>query len=273
MTRAPNFRRRRLAAAFAHASPAPAALAAFFVLAGIAQAQQFDYSAVIAGQGRINGPVNAGGIVWQCNPKYCTTRGPWPVPGVKSCNALAKIVGPLTSYGYQGRMLSPNDMAVCNGNQTATTYQAPANTQTQPGQQPPNQSAVAANPLAALLQTMANANNGNGANTNTSNNANNSGGASGSSGSSGSSTPPPGATPPASTPAPSAAVSGPTSIRTAQLTVTGTGMLRAGPAFAPLSIRTMQLQVTGTGALFTGPAFTPMTIHSIPLTVTGTGSL
>src|SRR5690242_3814232 len=108
MTRAPNFRRRRLAAAFAHVSPALAALA-MILLASAAQAQQFDYSAVIAGQGRVNGPVNAGGIVWQCNPKYCTTRGPWPVPGVKSCNALAKIVGPLASYGYQGRMLSPND--------------------------------------------------------------------------------------------------------------------------------------------------------------------
>ena len=164
MTRAPNSRRRRLAAAFLHASPALAALAVLFVLAGAAQAQQFDYSAVIAGQGRVNGPVNAGGIVWQCNPKYCTTRGPWPVPGVKSCNALAKIVGPLASYGYQGRMLSPGDMATCNGNQTATTYQAPANSNHPSGQQPQpaNQSAAAINPLGALFQNLANANGGSG---------------------------------------------------------------------------------------------------------------
>ena len=107
-----------------------------------AEAQQFDYSAVLAGQGKVNGPVNAGGIVWQCNVKYCTTRGPWPVPGVKSCNALATIVGQLASYGYKGHMLSPNDMATCNGKQ-ATTAQGSSAQGT-----PVNP----ANPLAALAQ-------------------------------------------------------------------------------------------------------------------------
>ena len=258
MTRAPNVNLRRhgarvcpgkLAAAFAFAM-------ALFFSAG-AQAQQYDYSAVLAGQGRIMGPVNAGGIVWQCNAKYCTTRGPWPVPGVKSCNALAMIVGQLASYGYKGHILSPNDMATCNGKQTT------ANSQPLPGQQarPANLSPAAINPLGALFQNLANANGGNAKSNNGANNSSASGSSSGSS------------TPPASTPAPSTGASGPVSIRTVELTATGTGFLAARLPFTPLRIRTMGLQVTGTGALAARLPFSPVTIRTMSLSVTGTGSL
>ena len=139
MTWAPSVRLRRQWAALSPGKlAAPFAFAMALLFGAAAQAQQFDYSAVLASQGRINGPVNAGGIVWQCNAKYCTTRGPWPVPGVKSCNALAMIVGPLTSYGYKGRMLSPSDMATCNGKQTTAAKPA----------------IVPVNPLGALLQNL-----------------------------------------------------------------------------------------------------------------------
>lgn len=259
MTRAPGIGNRRVSAV-SHGRLAALVLVALF-LSATAEAQQFDYSAVLAYPGHINGPVNAGGIVWQCNTKYCTTRGPWPVPGIKSCNALAAIVGQLASYGYKGRMLSPNDMATCNGRQANATNQAPANSQTQPGQQSANQSSAAINPLGALFQNLANANGGNSGNGNSNN-----------SGSSGSSTPPPGSTPPASTPAPSASPSGPVTIRTAELTATGTGVLAARLPFSPLRIRTASLRATGTGALAASLPFSPITIRTMSLSVTGTGS-
>ena len=270
MTWAPRVSLRRQWAALSPGKlAAPFAFATVLLFSAGAQAQQFDYSAVLAGQGRINGPVNAGGIVWQCNAKYCTTRGPWPVPGVKSCNALAAIVGQLASYGYKGHMLSANDMANCNGRQATATNQGPANMQTQPGQQPQpaNQSSAAINPLAALLQNMANANGGNSGTANSNNGVNNSNAAGGSSGNS----TPPSSTPSASTPAPSTGVSVPVSIRTADLTATGTGSLTLS-SFAPTTVHTKSLRVTGTGSL-AGAPFTPMTIHTRPLTVRGTGSL
>jgi len=262
MTRAPGVGNRRFTAV-SRGKLAALILVALF-LSGRAEAQQFDYSAVLAGQGRINGPVNAGGIVWQCNAKYCTTRGPWPVPGVKSCNALAAIVGQLASYGYKGRMLPPNDMAICNGRQATATNQAPANSQTQPGQQPQpaNQSAAAINPLGALFQNLANANGGNSGNAISNN-----------SGSSGSPTPPPSSTPPSpSAPASTSAPSGPVTIRTADFAVTGTGAIDAPFVFTPVNIRTVDFHVTGTGALPPATALTPVVIRTSAFTVTGAGS-
>ncbi|HEX3064659.1 MAG TPA: hypothetical protein VHQ39_04225 [Dongiaceae bacterium] len=222
---------------------APGKVAAYFAFAIAllfspgAQAQQFDYSAVIAGQGHVNGPVNAGGIVWQCNAKYCTTRGPWPVPGVKSCNALAMIVGQLASYGHKGRMLSPGDMATCNGKQAAATQAA--HTQGVP--------ANLINPFAALLPGLA----GLGANT-----------APGAA---------PGQTPATPSFSQQAAIAGtpPGPIRTPTLTVTGTGSLipttPTVSSFTPVTVRTSQLRVTGT-------TFYPITVRTRTLTVSGTGA-
>jgi hypothetical protein len=172
------------------------------------RAQQFDYAAVLAGPARITGPVNAAGIPWQCNAKYCATRGPWPVPGIKACNALAAQVGPLASYGYKGRQLSAADLATCNGGKAP---QATA-TQTTP-----------INPLGALFQNLgANAKPGTPA-------------AAG--------LPPPGPLPGFSQQQ-AAATTG-ISIRTPTLTVTGTGALATSLAFTPVTIRTISLQVTG----------------------------
>lgn len=258
MTRAPGIGNRRVTA---FASGKATALILFaLLLSGRAEAQQFDYAAVLAYPGHINCPVNAGGIVWQCNTKYCTTRGPWPVPGVKSCNALAAIVGQLASYGYKGRMLSANDMAACNGKQASAANQAPANSQGQPGQQsqPANQSAAAINPLGALFQNLPNSNGGNSGNGNSNNSASNSNASGGSSGS--------------STPAPSASTTGAISVRTAALTVTGTGALAATGSGA-VTIHTKSLRVTGTGALAPSTASGPISIRARTLSVTGTGSL
>ena len=201
-----------------------------FVLLPIAEglAQQFDYAAVLTGPARITGPVNAAGIQWQCNAKYCTTRGPWPVPGVKACNALAAQVGPLASYGYKGRQLSAADLAVCNGGNPPQT----AATQTTP-----------VNPLGALFQNLG---------------ANAKPGVPAAAG-----LPPPGPLPGFSQQ--QAIVTTGISIRTATLTVTGTGALASSLAFTPVTIRTTPLQVTGM-------AFSPITIRTPTLTVTGTGS-
>ena len=209
MIRAQGIGNRRLTA-ISHGKLVAVILVALFLNAN-AEAQQFDYSAVLAGQGKVNGPVNAGGIVWQCNVKYCTTRGPWPVPGVKSCNALATIVGQLASYGYKGHMLSPNDMATCNGKQ-ATTAQGSSAQGT-----PVNP----ANPLAALLPGLA------GLGTK----------------------PPPGALPSSSTPpTPSTRDVGTAgvSFRTVTLSVTGTGVLATTVPFAPVTVHTTAFRVTGT---------------------------
>lgn len=79
-------------------------------------------------------------------------------------------------------------------------------------------------------------------------------------------------------PAPSAAAAAaaaprgyPVSIRTAELTATGTGRLATFLPFAARSIRTEVLTVTGTGRLATILPFAPKSIRTDVLTVTGTG--
>ncbi len=79
--------------------------------------------------------------------------------------------------------------------------------------------------------------------------------------------PPP---PPPASSAP-AARSYPVSLRTADLTVTGTGRLAERAPFTPKSARTAELTVTGTGRLAERLPFTPKSIRTAELTVTGTG--
>jgi hypothetical protein len=72
------------------------------------------YTAVTEGAPRTQGTVNASGIPWQCGAKHCTATGPWPVPGLGSCKALAKVVGRIRSYGHPARQLSAQDLEACN---------------------------------------------------------------------------------------------------------------------------------------------------------------
>jgi hypothetical protein len=186
---------------------------------------QYDYAATLAAIAKMQGAVVASGITWQCQGTRCTTRGPWPAPGVGGCAALAKLVGAVTAYGRPGAQLSPADLASCNqGVQSEAVAPklsvaplAPANTA------PP-------------------------------------------------ASPPPADTPgPKSTPPPSTR-SGPVSVRTAALQVTGTGALAPLPPFKPKSVRTATLQVTGSGAAAVSGTFPPKVIRTAPLSATGTGS-
>jgi putative metal-binding protein len=61
------------------------------------------------------GAVVASGITWNCDANGCTTKGPWPVPGLGACRALAALVGPVKSYGHPGMQLSAAQLESCNG--------------------------------------------------------------------------------------------------------------------------------------------------------------
>ncbi len=63
---------------------------------------------------RRQGKVNASGIIWNCKKKRCTTKGPWPKPSVTACRKLARLVGPIRSYGRRGHYLSANYIRQCN---------------------------------------------------------------------------------------------------------------------------------------------------------------
>ncbi len=65
------------------------------------------------------GSVTASGIRWQCAKARCTTRGPWPKPGVAACKALADQVGRIKSYGHGGAKLSAAQLAQCNAGLTS----------------------------------------------------------------------------------------------------------------------------------------------------------
>lgn len=82
--------------------------------AGAAQAQNFDYTAQLRGTSRVQGAVVASGITWQCSGALCRTRGPWPIPGLGACKALAAKVGAVTSYGHPGAGLAPKMIEQCN---------------------------------------------------------------------------------------------------------------------------------------------------------------
>lgn len=88
----------------------------FAVVFGQAQAATYDYTAVTKNKSaNAQGPVQAGSLMWQCSGGIsCRISGPWPVPGLGACRALAKIIGPIASYGHPGQYLSEGQIAQCN---------------------------------------------------------------------------------------------------------------------------------------------------------------
>lgn len=76
--------------------------------------KQFVYTARLRQRAREQGAVEAAGIKWRCSGKRCTAKGPWPKPGVPACNALAKKVGPVQSYGHRNKQLSRSRLKQCN---------------------------------------------------------------------------------------------------------------------------------------------------------------
>jgi hypothetical protein len=218
-------------------------VAVLIVISGAALAD-FLYTATLKTTSRIQGKVIASGITWVCQGSACTTSGPWPVPGVSACAALAQQVGEITAYGYPGNQLSAADLATCNKGVAAPQLQLKVPvilTQPKSGAQPP-----APKPAPSQQQPQ----------------------------------PQPqqqAKTPPA--PAGTAA-SGPfvpKTVRTETLRITGTGALPRtdfGP-FTPQSLRTTTLTITGTGEFPRTDfgTFSPKAVRTDPLTITGTGSL
>src|SRR5262249_19655733 len=74
----------------------------------------YQYTATFSQSVRVEGAINAGGIIWKCGGLACRTSGPWPVPGVGSCNALALQEGRIVDYGYTLRRLSSDELVNCN---------------------------------------------------------------------------------------------------------------------------------------------------------------
>lgn len=81
----------------------------------------YDYRATTREKVGKSGVVTSGDRIWQCGGTQCTSRGPWPIPDVVSCQSLAGQVGEITSYGYAGKQLNPNQLSQCNSAVRAVT--------------------------------------------------------------------------------------------------------------------------------------------------------
>lgn len=78
-------------------------------------AAQYMYEALTeAPKANKQGAVRAGSLTWECRGNRCTISGPWAAPGVSSCQALAKEVGRLRSYGHAKAQLSSAQLRQCN---------------------------------------------------------------------------------------------------------------------------------------------------------------
>lgn len=76
---------------------------------------QYLYVARVDGEVRQSGPVTTpNGLRWNCEGSACSIRGPWASPAVGACRELAALIGRISSYGRQGAMLSPAELAECN---------------------------------------------------------------------------------------------------------------------------------------------------------------
>lgn len=84
------------------------------LISGVAAANTFNYVAVTLKFSHRQGTVIASGIHWLCRANRCTVSGPWPTPGVSACNALARVVGPIKSYGHQTVKLNASQLRQCN---------------------------------------------------------------------------------------------------------------------------------------------------------------
>lgn len=88
-------------------------LRSFIAVPGLANTT-YHYTAKTQERVKVSGNVLAGGLTWKCNDRQCTISGPWPTPGVSACNALAKRVGRIISYGHPGKQLTGTQINQCN---------------------------------------------------------------------------------------------------------------------------------------------------------------
>ncbi|WP_020674988.1 CC_3452 family protein [Geopsychrobacter electrodiphilus] len=75
-----------------------------------------DYVAVTSHRSHQQGKVNVFGTLWICSDARCTTSASWARPTVEACNALARSVGAIHSYGGRGVSLNKKDINRCNAN-------------------------------------------------------------------------------------------------------------------------------------------------------------
>jgi len=75
---------------------------------------EYHYSATTVKKARKQGKVNAAKIYWNCSGLRCTTRGSWQQPSVSACQNLAKLVGPIVSFGRSGHYLNQKSIHQCN---------------------------------------------------------------------------------------------------------------------------------------------------------------
>lgn len=61
-----------------------------------------------------SGKVKASSLTWNCSGRRCTISGPWPTPGLSACKNLAKLIGPIKSYGHSKKKLNSKQLAECN---------------------------------------------------------------------------------------------------------------------------------------------------------------
>lgn len=92
-----------------------------------AQAASYDYTAITKNKSaNALGPVQAGSLTWQCSGgNTCRISGPWPVPGLGACRALAKMIGPIDSYGHPKKYLTSDQIDQCNKGIASDKRRAP----------------------------------------------------------------------------------------------------------------------------------------------------
>lgn len=86
------------------------------------------------------GAVSAGSD-WTCDQSGCKMSSPAAQPAVGGCNALARQIGPIGSYGRTGAMLTPAQLDECNRGiagaiMLAATDSAPASPPSEPASSP-----------------------------------------------------------------------------------------------------------------------------------------
>ncbi len=74
----------------------------------------FPYTAMAKSRARRQGVVFVGGARWNCTGNRCTTNAVWTRPTVQTCQALARSVGAIQSYGKRGAGLNAGEIRLCN---------------------------------------------------------------------------------------------------------------------------------------------------------------
>lgn len=94
------------------------------------------------------GVVTVGDIKWQCKGNRCTVSWPWPYPPVPACQALAREVGPLVSFGHHGVQLGGAQIQQCNSGVAGASIPPTSAPQGLSGAKPPVASTAGAAPRA-----------------------------------------------------------------------------------------------------------------------------